>query len=437
MKIQTLLRNKTVKNAGWLIAGKLLNKVCAFLVSVLAARFLGPDNYGLINYATAYTTFFASVCTLGINSVIVKNFIDHPEQEGETIGTSLLLRAASSLLSVVMILGIVFLLDGDSPLTIAVVGLCSLGLVFQVFDTLNYWFQARLMSRYVAIASFIAYAVMSAYKLVLLVCGSSVLWFALATSVDYITLAAILLLCYVRQGGPRFSCSLAKAKELLQASKSFILSGLMVSIYASTDKLMLKQMMDEASVGYYSLAVSASTAWAFVLSAVIESMYPTIARLHSTDKAAFARKNRQLYALIFYAAGAVSLAVFLFAPQLVRLLYGSEYLPAVAPLRIVVWYTAFSYLGGARNVWMVCENKQHYLTYLYAASAGINVLLNALLIPLWGTAGAAAASLMTQIATIALPAAIPPLRENARLMWDAILLRGVLPGRRDPGSGRR
>ena len=77
---QTLRKNKAVKNAGWIIGGKVSNKLLAFVVAIFAARYLGPSNYGLINYAAAYATFFASLCTLGINSVIVKNLVDHPEQ---------------------------------------------------------------------------------------------------------------------------------------------------------------------------------------------------------------------------------------------------------------------------------------------------------------------------------------------------------------------
>ena len=103
--------------------------------------------------------------------------------------------------------------------------------------------------------------------------------------------------------------------------------------------------------------------------------------------------------------------------------------PTVQPLRIIVWYTAFSYLGVARNAWMVCENRQKYLKYLYISAAIINVILNVLLIPQWGASGAAAASLITQMSTILLPAVIRPLRPNAKLMMDAVLLRNVLPGR--------
>ena len=133
------------------------------------------------------------------------------------------------------------------------IALYSIGLVFQVFDTLNYWFQARLQSKYSAIAELVSYAAMSVYKIILLALGKSVEWFAVASALDYIVLAVFLLIAYFKNGGTRFQYSLKKAKELLQSSSSFIIAGLMVSIYACTDKLMLKQMLGADAVGHYSL----------------------------------------------------------------------------------------------------------------------------------------------------------------------------------------
>lgn len=420
-----ILKNKVAANAGWIIGGRLFHKLLAFLVGILTARYLAPSNYGLINYAATYTTFFASLCTLGINSVIVKNFIDHPEEEGKTIGTTLVLRGISSFLSALMIVGIVSVLDRDEPLTVVVVALCNIGLLFQIFETFNYWFQARLQSKFPAVATIISYVIVSGYKLILMILGKSVQWFAVATAMEYIVIGVFLFAVYRKKGGPSLSFSWSKARELLSSSHSFILSGLMVAIYASTDKLMLKQLLDDAAVGHYALAVSISGMWTFVLGAITESMYPGIVQAFDRSEKEFAKKNRQLYAIVFYASTGMSLLISIAAPLLIEILYGAEYAPAIRPLQIVVWYTAFSYLGVARNPWIVCNQKQKYLKYLYAASAVINVALNYLLIPLIGTAGAALASLLTQIATILLPAFSKELRPNVKLMLEAVFLRDI------------
>ena len=424
--IKNFLRKKVVKNAGWIMTGRIIQMICAFFVSLLTARFLGPSNYGLINYGIAYTTFFYSICTLGINSVLVKVLVDEPEKEGEALGTTVILQFISSLASALMIIGIVSIIDNKEPLTIVVVALCTIGLLFRVFEVLRCWFQAHLMSKFSAIASTVGYLLTSAYRLVLLMRNADIKWFALATAVDYFAIAVLLLFFYRRSRGMQFHYSKAEAKKLLKMSTPFILSGLMVSIYGTTDKLMLKQMLSEASVGYYSTAVSLCNVWVFVLTAIIDSMYPLIMESHKENHIKYEQQNRLLYAIVFYVSIFVSILFVLFGSPVIQLLYGEEYMPTVAPLRVVTWYVAFSYLGVARNAWIVSENLQKYNAPIYICAAITNVLLNLVLIPILYETGAALASLITQVSIIfVFPLFIKPMRRNTKLMVEAIFFKGI------------
>lgn len=427
MNIRKLLKSKVTRNASWLIGGRIYHMLLAFFVGLITARYLGPGNYGLINYALTYTTFFASFCTLGINSIIVKDFVDHPDEEGLALGSALVLRAISSGLSFIMMLGISFVADRGEKKTHIVVALCGIGMLFQVFDTINYWFQSRLESKFSAAATVISYTVVSLYKIWLLLTEKSVEWFAISTSLDYFVVACFLLLVYKKHHGPHFGFSKKKSRELLHSSYHFILASLMVSIYGSTDKFMLKQMLNETMVGYYSTAVSLCNTWVFVLSAIIDSLYPCILQSFEKDKQIFERRNRQLYTIVFYVSVGVSILISILARPIIFILYGEAYLPTVMPLRIITWYTAFSYLGVARNAWIVSYNCQNYLKYIYIGAAATNVLLNSFFIPLWGASGAALASLMTQISTIMIfPLFIKELRPNVRLMMDAIRFKNVI-----------
>lgn len=420
------LKDKESKNAIWLISGKVLQMVLSLFVGIISARYLGPSNFGLINYATAFTTFFAALCGLGINSVIIKDFVDHPDEQGEAIGSALVMRIVSSVLSVLMIVGIVSIIDRDEPLTISVVILCSLGAVFNVFDTFNYWFQNRYQSKITSFITLFAYLATSVYRIVLLILQKDVRWFALATSVDYIVMAILLYIVYKRSGGPKLTFSLKKSKALLSVSYNYILSTMMIAIYGKTDKLMLKHFLGETEVGYYATAVSICTMWTFVLQAIIDSLYPTILRLYSVDREKFDKKNRQLYAIVFYVSCFVSIGFLLFGDWGISIVYGSDYAPAGMPLKIITWYTAFSYLGVARNAWIVSEGKQRCLKYIYFSAAIINIILNCLFIPTMGTTGAAVASLITQLFTsLILPLFFKDLRPNVKLMMEAILLKDV------------
>lgn len=424
--LKKVMKSKEAKNAGWLIAGRIVQLLLSFFISIITARYLGPSNFGIINYSAAYVAFFTAFCTLGINSVIIKDFADSPDEEGIAIGTTIILRVMSSLLSAIMIIAFVYIIDHDEPITITVTILCSLSLIFQVFDTFNYWFQHHYKSKVTSIAILVAYIITSLYKVILLVLRKNVCWFAFATSVDYICLAICLIVAYKKNDGPKLSFSFIKAKALLSKSYNYILSGMMVAIYGQTDKLMLKQMLNETSVGYYSLASTLNNMWIFVLAAIIDSMVPTIIRYGNTNKEMFEKKNRQLYAIVIYCSLIVAIGFTVLGEWVIKLLYGEDYLGAVAPLSIVCWYTMFSYLGVARNAWVVTTNNQKYLKYIGAIAAVANVILNLCFIPRWGAAGAAMASLITQILTITLvPYLIKDMRPNVKLMLEAFLLRKI------------
>jgi O-antigen/teichoic acid export membrane protein len=205
----------------------------------------------------------------------------------------------------------------------------------------------------------------------------------------------------------------------------------MIAIYNATDKFMLKQMISENEVSYYARANSLTNMWCFVLTAIITSVTPNIINHFKNKSPQYEKRNRQLYAVIFYVSVAVAIVLTLASNWIIGFLYEPEFMPSAKPLKVLPWLTAFSYLGVARNVWVVCEGKQNYLKWLYLIAAVGNVGLNFIFIPMWGATGAAFASVITQILTaIIIPLFIKPLRPNARLMLEGIILKDVFPSRK-------
>ena len=427
--LRRLVKNKVAKNAGWLIGGHIAQMLISFIVSILTARYLGPNNYGLISYGTAYVSFFTSFCTLGINAVIVKELINNRENEGKIMGTAIGLKAIASYLSAITIILLVFVIDRDDPVAIKVVAICSLGLVLKVTDVFTYWFQSYLKSKITAIVGLIGYLVISVYKVILIINNQSVYWFAFSTSLDYLVVGVSLCFIYKKQKGQNLIFSRSYARELLKSSWNFILPSLMVSLYAQTDKIMLKHMLGDSEVGFYATAVALANMWCFVIQAIIDSLNPSIMEDHkANNREKYIQKNKLLYAIVFYVCMIVSLLYCLLSKPMIYILYGEAYLPAYMPLCVITWYSAFSYLGVARNTWVVCENKQKYLIWLYISAAATNIILNLILIPYAGVVGAAFASLLAQVmSSIIAPCFIKSMRPNAILMFEAIILKGILP----------
>ena len=312
--LKKLFKDKIAKNASWLIGGHIAQMVISFIVGILTARYLGPARYGLISYGTAYTAFFSSLCTLGINSVIVKELVNNREKEGEVMGTAITLRALASLFSCFTIATIVSIMDKDDPMVILITIICSISLFINVLDIFKYWFQSYLKSKFPAIIGIIAYTITAVYKTVLIITKQNVIWFALSLSIDYLCIGVGLFFIYKKQSGQHLKFSAIYAKQLLKKSIHFVLPSLMVAIYAQTDKIMLKKMLGEEEVGFYSIAVSLSSMWCFVVQAVIDSLYPSIMEAHKEGNIeSYHQKNKLLYAIIFYISIGVSILYCIFA----------------------------------------------------------------------------------------------------------------------------
>ncbi len=409
--------DETSRNALWLMAGRCFQLGIQLLTGLWVARYLGPEHYGLLSYAGACTALAASFCQLGLPATLVKELTDAPDREGEILGTALVLRFLSSLVCAGCIL-----LATESQ---TIVALAALGMVLQIADSLQAWFLWRRQSRITAAAMLAGSAAGAAWKLSLLILGKGVTWFALATAIDHAAVGILFLLFYQRKQGKPLRFSPALGRSLLGRSWHFILPGLLASACAQLDRVLLRHLAGEVQVGLYAAAVTLSSAWGFVLSAIIDAAYPGIASCQQ-DPLRFSAQNRRLYALVFSLSAGVSLVITLLAGPGIRLLYGADYGGAVLPLQILTWSTGFSYLGVARNVWVVCRNAQKDLIWVYAAGAAVSLGLNLLLIPQLGAVGAAISALAAQMVTaIAAPFVIPSLRENGIWMLQGICLRGI------------
>ena len=419
--LNKLKSSKIVKNSGWIVCGKVVQMLIAFLVGIFTARYLGPSNYGVIHTAQAYTSFFFPICSLGLSGVFVKLLLDHPSEQGKYLGSGIAIRTISSLIAMLLMVLVVGIMNPTEKTLQLVCFIHSFSLLFQAFDLFDYWYQSRYESKYSSIIGIIGYFVSAIYKVVLLVTGKSVEWFAFATVLDYLVIAVIYMTYTISKNHIKLEFSWKTVDSMFSVSKHLILANLLVVLYGQMDKIMIGKLSSSASVGLYSVAISVCTMWTFVLSAIINSLRPNIVQLRNVDKKAYENRIIQLYSLVFWVCIAVSTVLCLSSDFIIGVLYGEEFIDAAGCLNIVTWYTGFSYLGVARNIWTVCENKQKYEKYFAIGGIVSNFILNLLLIPPYGIEGAAMASLLTQITTNAImPYLIRETRINALYVFKAL-----------------
>ena len=391
--------SRIIKNASWIVLCRIVQAILGLIISMIMARYLGPSNFGLLNYAMSVVAFALPVMRLGLTSVLVQEFISEPDREGEILGTSIVLSFFSAIVCIIGVNLFVFFANAGERDTLIVCALYSSILLFQVFEVFNYYFQARLQAKYSSIIALIAYGVVSVYKLYLLITQKSIYWFAIANTLDYLVIAIGLIIIYRKRCGKKLSFNKVRAQKLLSISKFYIISDLMIIIFAQTDRVMLKAMIDNAATGYYSAAIACAGMTQFVFGAIIDSMRPMIFEGKKVSEEAYKLQLARLFSIITYLSLLQSILMTVLAPLIIRIIYGEQYLEAISALQIVVWYTTFSYLGSVRNIWILAEGKQKYLWQINLFGAIANVGLNAMMIPVMGVNGAAVASLVTQILT--------------------------------------
>lgn len=420
-KMRFLNTNRTLNNAMWIIGCRVIQAFLNLLITMFTARFLGPSNFGLINYAMSLVAFVTPVMQMGLTSIIVQELILNPQKEGKILGSSITSCMISAALSTVGVMSFVSVANFGETETIIVCGLYCLTLFAQALEIILYWFQAHLLSRYSSVVSLGCYLIVAAYKFYLLLFQKSVYWFAVANALDFFLISVFLLIIYKKQGGQKLGFSFDLCKQMINKGKYYILSGLMVAVFAQTDRVMLKLMVDDAATGFYSAAVTCAGMTGFVFCAIIDSARPAIFQSKKCSNESFERNMKCVYSIVIYCALLQSLFITVLAKPVVYILYGETYIPTINALRIIVWYTTFSYIGAVRNIWILAEEKQSMIWKIDTPGALANIVLNAVLIPRYGINGAAIASLLTQFFTnILMGWILPDIRRNNTLILQSL-----------------
>lgn len=390
-----------IGNTGWLFADKIVRMGAGLLVGVWVARYLGPARFGLFNYALAFVALFSIIANLGLDSIVVRDLVHDPERRDETLGTAFFLKLSAGAATFVVTVCAILLLRPGEGTTHWLVGIIAAGTIFQAFDTVDFWFQAKVQSKYTVYAKNAAFLVATVLKVGMILLQAPLVAFAWAGLAETACGAAGLVIAYRRHGYllRSWRATLALATGLLKDSWPLMLSGVVVMIYIKIDQVMLGEMLGNREVGVYSAAVRLSEVWYFIPMSITASVFPAIVQAKKSSESEYYRRLNKLYLVMMWLSLAVAIPVTLFAGEIVELVFGQEYRNAAGALSINCWAGLFIFSGLVSNHWYLLENLNHLTLYRHVIGAGANIGLNLVLIPRYGVNGAATATLLTQFLT--------------------------------------
>ena len=435
MWFKRLANSKGMRNSFWIIGEQVFQMFVSLIVGMLSARYLGPGNYGSLNYTASLVSFFSAISTLGMEGVVVKKLIEHPNEEGDYLGACILLRFFASVFSILSIGIMIVILNPGNPLKLCLGLIQGIQLAWKSVFILDSWFQRHLCSRYVSLGKAGACLCVATYKIYLLVAKKSIIWFAFSTVISEMILALTVFWFYSQETTQKIRINLKKGMEVLKESYHFIISGLMSATYGQMDKIMIGSYLGDQQVGYYTTANTISSMWLFVPIAVINSFQPKILELkNSKNEKLYQRRLEQLYSFLIWMCIGFSLVVCVFSRWIVQILYGDAYTEATETLKICIWYELFAIIGTMRGIWILAEKKNQYAKYFLGIGAVVNIILNVIWIPTYGINGAAYATLITQIVTSMIsPLLFKETRSYTKFVLESFVCKWWLDGRKIEG----
>jgi PST family polysaccharide transporter len=388
---------KIVDNIGWLFFDKILRMGVGLLIGVWIARYLGPEQFGLLNFTAALIGLFGALAGMGLQGLVVRDIVQDPACREDTLGTAAVLQLLGGAVAYSLLIATVFYLRPQDLLSQLVAGILGAVVFLKAFEVAGYWFESQVQSKYTVWVQNAAFLVFAGIKAVLILTGASLISFAWAMLAEAFVVALAMTLALHRLGPPLSSLRISyrRCGTLLKAAWPLMLSSIAVMIYMKIDQIMIGQMLGNDAVGIYSAAVRISEIWYFIATAIAASVLPSILEAKKNNEAQYRHRLQGLFDLMTWLAVIVALPVTLFATPLVTMLFGPDYSEAGGVLAIHVWATVFVFLGVAGGNWFLAENQQLISLQRTALGAVVNVLLNIVLIPMLGVVGAAWATLIS------------------------------------------
>jgi O-antigen/teichoic acid export membrane protein len=389
------------RNTLWQVAEKILRMAGGLFMTVLVAQYLGPDGFGLLNYAFAFSTLFQLLTGLGFEGTLVKALIDNPRRAGKIMGLAILMRLLAALLMLALSMLIIRLAEPDRPQLWQMMLLLGLAFVVQAGETIDFQFQASQKIHKTSLIRLFGFLVSVIFRLWLIFTRQDLVWFASVLLME--SMANALLFFYFSRGDaigfPGFSFRFPdSAKNLLKDGLPMVFSSMVWFLYSRLDQIMVARFLGDAQSGYFSVSTRIVEVFIFLPAALASSMLPGLINSYSGSKAAFHRKMQMLNDMVLLFGFLICTFLVCFAPLLVRYSFGKQFLPASEALAIQGFVCIFSFLGSAAQPYFISKGLTSLLFFRNLMGAVLNIVLNFFWIPALGIAGACFATLVSTFA---------------------------------------
>ena len=412
-------------NLFWAVLGKIVNLLGGLLVGVVVARYLGPEQYGLMNYVISYVFLFQTLALFGLDSIEIREEARGRKPYPTIIGTAFCLKLFFGICFVALAITTSWLMEADGYTTL-LVALYSLSVVLNSLIVIRNYFTAIVQNEYVVKAEISRTLLSIVIKLLLLLLHASLTWFVLAYMFDFVLLGAGYVTAYrARIGSLReWRFDRTYARFLLHESLPLLLTNAAVIIYQRIDQVMIGSMIDKTSVGYFSVAAKFTELLIFLPMILAQTITPILVKAREHSITEYQAKAQRFMNFSFWLTLSASALISVISYWLIRYSFGPAYLPAVAVLQIMAFKAASVALSNTAGAMLVTEGLQRWAIFRDVFGCIVCVLLNYLLLPRYGVIAAAFVSIASNVAAGYLADALIPAYRHLFICQTRTMLSG-------------
>ena len=416
-----------VENAGWLVADKIVRLGVGLVVNIWIARYLGPRDFGRLNYAQAIGTMLVFVSMLGLPDILINDLTRMPLRRARILASAFVLRAVGAVTVIAIALTIIIVMRPGEPIIWLLVGLFTAAQLAQAMDVIDAPYQIAGRVRTIVVIRNASFIVFSAMKIAAMLLHLPVVAFALLYSLELFAVSGLMFL-RARRDGLGFAsgdAAIAEMKRLLSDTAPLILRIAAINLYLRIDQVMIGRMLGDAQVGLYVAATRLTEPLYLIVTAAMTAFVPRLSQMHHFQNDIYDEQLVKVIRWLTLGAFGFALVTTCVAAPAIRLLYGPRFAPAIPVLMISVWATVFSTMGQTVSAWFINKRLMRFGLYQSIAAAAANVVLCLVLIPWMGITGGAVAAIASQfIAGVGANAVFAQTRPVLRLQLRALGWRG-------------
>ncbi|MBR3114547.1 MAG: flippase [Bacteroidaceae bacterium] len=392
-------KQKIVNNLLWAVGGKVVNLVGSLVLGIIVARYLGVEQYGLMNYVISYAFLFQTLASFGLDSIEVREEAAGKVPVNTIIGTAFWIKVVFGVICIALSIGTAVVMSEDGY-TIGLVALYSSYIVFNSFVVIRNYFTSLVQNKYIVLSEIFRTFVGIAIKLTMWATDCSLTWFVAAFAFDHVLLAGGYISSYRHKIGKlkEWRFSLPYAKYLLKESFPLLLTNAAVIIYQRIDQVMIGHMVSKADVGYFSVAAKFVEVMIFIPATIAHTISPILVQMLDKSREIYTVKAQQYLNITVWVSILCSIGVSVISYWIVLHTFGTQYLHAAAILQVLSFKMVSVALSNGGGIMVIVERLQKWVFFRDVLGCLVCIGLNWWLLPLYGAMAAAFVAIAANLA---------------------------------------